>query len=338
MIAKSMYAPAAALALLGVFAVTGCSKSALSVTQPPLGATSNAFPAVGSGEVWTTTLISPTTGNSLTVTEWINTVQGERNTATATVDVTSGYVMVGGGAQTSDPGGNPANVDAILTAAYPVPDNSFDMYTASNKDHDGFYYTSNLSAYAIGIKLTYANGTVVPRSDIIKHLGLNYVTSASAEHPSATAPTYPSNYITLSGGAFDNYGTGWGNLVYENDYSSSIAVAQGKDQNGVDACAITAYDLSYDNQTIDTWGKLNIAYYTNYESVTQSKMTYNLQALDNEAIIGVGGYSTQWTKNGRLLYSMYADSPGDATIQSKDQDQSDLTGVIGGIITKVSVQ
>ena len=333
---KSFYAPAAGLVLLGGFAFASCSKSAKSLEQSPLPPTTDAFPVSSTPtQVWDVTLPAGSNGSGpMEVTEWVSSVTGEVNT-NITTTLPAGFVMVGGGAQVQDPGGNPANVDAILTASYPVNNGAFNTWAASNKDHGGIFYTSDLFVYVIGIKLfDKTTGAALDPSVVIPHLSIFTNTSGVTNHPSATASVPSGAWTVLSSGAQDNY-TGYGNLLVENDYSNSQAFATGKDQKEADPASITAYALAYDNQPIGNFGTIYISYNHGSTPVTTHLQGLFVTILSNYAVAGVGGLST-YTGYGRLLYGTYSATSTSGQFQSKDQDVSDVSGTLSGVVTYIA--
>ena len=77
-------------------------------------------------------------------------------------------------------------------------------------------------------------------------------TGEMAEHPTATVKV-PPNFKMISGGAVDNYGTGYGNMLTASfPASNSSWQANGKSQNVQNATTVTAYALVvYD--PLDLW-------------------------------------------------------------------------------------
>lgn len=331
---KSLHFPVAALATAALF-FTGCSKGVKPVEQS-LPVSPSAFPAGGGRSVaWDVTLPATATSGSMEVTEWVSNTVGEIN-SNITTSVDPGYVMVGGGAQVKDPGGNANNVDAILTAAYPVNDGTFSTYAGSDKDHGGITYVSDLYVYVIGVKLTSQSGSVIPTSSIIPHLVIEQATSTPpADDPFQYVDAPLGGWQVVSGGAMDNYGTGYGNLLTENDYVSTTAYAKGKDQKKVDLSTITAYALCYDNQLISGWGYFQLGYQSGTVNVNNDLMGLVVTILGNYAVAGVGGFS-QSTGYGRLLYGVYSSASTVGDFQSKDQDVVDKTGSLSGIVTYIA--
>lgn len=326
--------PCALIGLIGLSA--SCSKSPLTPQSslPPVGTAS--YPEVpsslqpgqtsnGSAEeiVFDQTIYGATT--SVEVTEWsaISTY-GEHNTVGLAVP--GGYVMVGGGAHILDPNGNQANVDALLTAAYPVGDGQFTTYYASDKDQFTQYF-SEVQAYVIGIKLFGPGGTVIPTSAVIPHLYLTSVTSQVADYPSISL-SIPSQYYNriLSAGAMDDYGTGYGNLITESDWTGTGTTASGKDQHSPDKCDIINNVIAIDNSPIAGFGTLNVINASQSTNNVNHLQTISVAAPSGWALTGVGGHTT-WSGYGRMLYDMYAPFYDQAIVGSKDQQTPDVSGV-----------
>ena len=339
---KSLLAPLAWLALPCALIFAGCSKN-LQPLDRPLTASNNSFGnGFGRAVAWDVTLPATAHSGAMEVTEWVSeTGPAEHNITTTTVD--PGYVMVGGGAQVVDPNGNPNAVDAVLTAAFPIGDGTFSTYMAADKDQGGITYYSYCYSYVIGIKLYNQSGAALPTSSIIPHLVIDSVVSAVADHP-AVSLYVPSGYELLSGGAFDNYGSGYGNCLTRNDYNATeqYANAGGKDQKEADPAAITCYVLAYDGQPISgytgtngTNGTIQVNYAAGYIAVSSDLQGLTVFTTGNSAVAGLGGYST-YTGYGRLLYGVYAYSATASEFQSKDQDVTDISGALQGSVTTIT--
>ena len=324
-------------ALIGLISLsTSCSKSPLTTTSslPAIGTAS--YPEVPSplqnGQTSNGTAASLVfdqrfSGATTTVeiAEWSGiSTYGEHNTIG--IAVGDGFVMVGGGAHILDPNGNQGNVDALLTAAYPVGDGSFTTYYASDKDQFTQYF-SEVEVYVIGIKLYGPGGTVIPTSAIIPHLYWGSITSQIADYPSISL-SLPSQYYNriLSAGAMDDYGSGYGNLLTESDWTGTYTTATGKDQHSPDKCDIIDNVIAIDNSPIAGFGTLNV--------VNASQTTNNVNHLQEISvappsgygITGVGGHAT-WSGYGRMLYDMYATNWNQAIVGSKDQQTPDESGM-----------
>ena len=335
----------AALAIIGLALATGCAKNANAPTGPTLPPVVTPDPqpptqpygtssGEGYAEVWDEMINGATT--SVEVTEWGGWTYGEHNQVeTAVGDDT--YVMVGGGSQTSDPNGNPAAVDAVLTADYPLNDGTFSTFVADNKDHGNIFYNSDLYTYVIGIRLYGPGHTLIPRSTLLSHMYLVDAESISAEHPSETI-SVPSQYDNriLSGGALDDYGSGYGNLLVEDDWNTTSTTASGKDQKVVDYSQIYDFALAIDNNPIAGFGTLNVAYFSGFDNITTDLQTLTITVNPGWGITGVGGLSTYNSGGyGRLLYNMWAPSTSQVLISTKDQDVDDAHGTISGIVSAI---
>jgi|GEM_PF-3451381 hypothetical protein len=343
---KSLAVWGVSLTLIGLIALaTGCTKSPSALkatTLPPIGVTSDqeatSIPngtSTGTGYqvIFDQYIYGATT--TAEVTEWAAYV-GPAEHNTVEIAVENGYVCVGGGAHTVDPNGNQANVDALLTAAYPVVgDGYYSSFVASNKDQFTQYF-SYLYVYVIGLKLYGPGGTVIPTSAITPHLYETYDLSTAAHYPTVSEGV-PSQYANriLSGGAFDDYGSGYGNLITECDWTlPATTTAAGKDQHSPDVCSIYDFVIAIDNNPIAGFGNLNVA----YNSATIPNSTH-LQSLGvavapGYGLTGVGGKTT-WTGYGRMLYDLYAPSSSQIVVGSKDQQTPDISGNISGIVSGV---
>jgi hypothetical protein len=338
---KSFSVAGAALVLVGLAALApSCSKNAKSLETTPLSPITTADPSAPSVPLGTSTgagyaqvfdEVIHGASTSIEITEWAAFTSGEHNQVAIAVE--PGYVMVGGGAQTADPGGNPNNVDAVLTAAYPVNDGTFSTYVADNKDHGNIFYTSDLYAYVIGMKLIGPGGVVVPTSTLIPHMYMTSAQSISADHPIESIST-PSGIRILSGGALDDYTTGYGNLLVEDDWTTSSTTASGKDQKVADVCPIDDYLLGIDNNSIAGFGTLNVQNFSAFNNVTNHLQTITVTIPSGWGVTGVGGKST-YSGYGRLLYNMYAQSATQVVVSTKDQDVNDVSGTISVIASAV---
>lgn len=334
----------AVLAMAGLVSLSSCSKDVKSL-EAPLKPTTNVL-TQGSGRavVWDVTLPATANSGAMEVTEWVSeTGPGDINVTTTSVD--PGYVMVGGGGQVVDPNGNPSAVDAVLTDASPLDDGSFSTFAAADKDHGGIVYLSYCYAYVIGIKLFEPSGAAVPTANIISHLTIyaNQVPGPDqpgVDHPVATIDVPSTNKI-ISVGAQDNYGSGYGNLLTEDYYTSSgLATAAGKDQKVADPCSITCYAIAYDGGPISGYGPnsagtLSLSYVSSSVAVTQHLQGLSAFIPSTSAVAGVGAVST-YTGYGRLLYGVYSATATSGQFQSKDQDVSDISGALGGIVTGIA--
>lgn len=246
------------------------------------------------------------------------------------VGLPAGYVLVGGGAMAHDKvvsGGDPAPVNgdgAFLTQSR--PNGSLTEWIGSSMDHitqDPHY----LTVYAIGMKI---DG--VTSAYLKSQLCLDTTVSLSANHPSATA-TIPSNYLLIGGGAFDNYGTGYGNMLVDSYPASSTTwYVEGKDHRRPDPCTITAYAIGIKNISFPNVGYLQISYpfqapYTlAYNNTPNNALSSATSEYNSWALTCMGG-QVIYTSYGRMMMALCPDMcfwPNfDAVLWSKDQTYPD---------------
>jgi hypothetical protein len=280
--------------------------------------------------IWDQTISGATT--SVEVAVWGAYSYGEINTVEISVD--SGFVMVGGSASIqAPPGGNPT-INSLLTASWPVDDGTYMSYYAANKDHDQVYF-SDLYAYVVGIKLYGPGHTLIPMSTITSHMYLAEGEGGPADHRTKTI-TVPSAYTSriLSGGAFDDYGTGPGNLLTEADWNTTSTTASGKDHIQVDVCPIYDEVLAMDNNPITGFGLINITNFSGSADITEHSQSLSINVGAGWLPIGVGAQST-YTGQGRMLYEMFCNNPTYAVVASKDQVNSDISGTLSGIVSAI---
>jgi len=142
---------------------------------------------------------------------------------TAAVSVPQGYKLIGGGASDNWVGeGN------MLTASYP----SGNQWVAAGKDHQ-VASPSYITVYALGLY----------DPDDEWETTVAQQTSDPAEHPQAVA-TLPPGYVLTGGGAFVDYGSGYGNMLTASfPNGESGWEARSKDHLVVDDAKITAYAI-----------------------------------------------------------------------------------------------
>lgn len=158
-----------------------------------------------------------------------------------TVTIGSGYVLTGGGGKATPQtaGGN----GSFLFSSIPYASGGGSIYngwSAQSKDQ-GISDFANITAYAIGIKAVGA-GVNTPTSNVTPGKP-----SSSLSNPSAFANGYngvlPGINCTLTGGgAYDNWGSGWGNLltaIYPLGTTAWQAFAQSSGQDS--PATMTAY-------------------------------------------------------------------------------------------------
>ncbi len=116
----------------------------------------------------------------------------------ATCDVDPAYVRVGGGIST-----NPSNSNGLmLTASYPSNQTT---WIGAAKDHSASC-PGTISVYAIGIKWRNPTGKPTLVAEITNS------SSPISGNPSSSVGA-GGNCALVGGGAFDNYGSGYGNLL-----------------------------------------------------------------------------------------------------------------------------
>jgi hypothetical protein len=142
---------------------------------------------------------------------------------TAQVSVPQGYKLIGGGAIDNWVGeGN------LLTASYPSGNN----WVAAGKDHQ-VASPSYITVFALGLYDPHDEWEVVVANQ----------TSDPAQHPQAVA-TLPEGYVLTGGGAFVDYGSGYGNLLTASfPNGDSGWEARSKDHLVADPAKVTAYAI-----------------------------------------------------------------------------------------------
>lgn len=161
------------------------------------------------------------------------TSSGNVNHPQATSAVGAGYVMTGGGASTS-----PTNSNGLmLTASYPCDQTT---WMGMAKDHSSSC-TGTITVCAIGIKWRNPSGKPALKMEIASN------PSALSNVPTQTVGA-GGGCTLVGGGAWDNYGSGKGNLLQDSyplypTTSSGAPVwsATGHDCNDSDSCILTVY-------------------------------------------------------------------------------------------------
>lgn len=145
-------------------------------------------------------------------------VQAFKNTTTsavahpaASVAVGAGYVLTGGGAQTIPVTSSGNGSFLFLSMPTNVAGGTNNGWSVQSKDH-GVSDHANIAAYAIGIKPAVA-GVTAPTVNVIPS-----PPSTAANYPAAQASGFNSTHAGLNctltgGGANDNWGNGYGNLL-----------------------------------------------------------------------------------------------------------------------------
>ncbi|RWZ86151.1 MAG: hypothetical protein EO766_15075 [Hydrotalea sp. AMD] len=268
---------------------------------------------------------------------WGDYVDGHINSATTNVD--SDYILVGGGARVSDLSNNSSNVNALLTAAYPVNDNSFYFYNAASKDHIQFY-NHRLWVYAIGIKFylySLKSHAYYPidRNVLLPYFSINTTSTPVAQHPHGISYA-PSGYSVLSGGALLTWqNPSGGNMLVENGISDGGAPihfteSTGKDHITATPAVLQTFTLSVNNNLIYI-GPLDIQ-----QKITSTFNVQHLQTLTQSTdpgylLAGIGAYTT-YSGSGRMLYAMYPLNGQTTFIGGKDHVWSDISG---GLVSEI---
>jgi len=157
----------------------------------------------------------------------------------------SDYAMTGGGAQTvymavAEHDGH------YLTAS--LPDLYSNSWLVASKDHID-ECRAMIIAYAIGVKWSSAALTRFPR--------LQKITShcVQASSNSVSWPSYavaaPASTIMVGGGVRDDYGTGYGNILYESyPRDANTWSASGKDHKDPSPATLTVYAIGVRNMVV----------------------------------------------------------------------------------------
>jgi len=279
-------------------------------------------------------------GGKIEVAVWGDSVDGRLNTMQVAVD--AGFVMIGGGAQVTNFSNTNVGVNALLTAAYPINDGTFTKYAAASKDHQQIY-SHRLWVYVIGLKIYSCDTdkcevTLTP-AQIIASLNITEVTSSPAAHfPSAIAIP-PTGYTPLSGGAFIHW-TDQGNLLVVDGIQQGGGLGSaGKDQQVSSPATITAYCLSIRNPIFCGAFPypLNVSTKSNQVIINQHAQSVSYTTDAGHLLSGVSGASEFAVGgNGRLLFAMYPQNSTSATVSSKDQGATDISGNLVITIFQIS--
>jgi len=221
-----------------------------------------------------------------------------------TVSVSGGYAMVGGGALVYGYSGN----GAFLTESRPLNPTT---WRGQSKDHiiaDPHY----LKVYAIGMRIDNVDPTYL-RSKI----HITYNVSSYSDDPWTTVNTLD-NCLLIGGGAFDDYGLGYGNMLKSSNPSGVQWAVSGGAYRRSSPSQITAYAIGIENISYTTVGYLQTT--VNQTSVgCLAGIAYCYAPVwDGYALTCPGGSSTNHL-TGRLLVGLYPQDsfPGDQVI-SKD--------------------
>lgn len=158
-----------------------------------------------------------------------------------TVSVPSGYVCIGGGANTKyvgPAGAGYSGYGALLTASYPSSDKK--SWIASSKDQH-VVSLHELDVYAIGLRIAGISEEALKNYIIIQS-----ATSVVTNKP-AIIVSLPRNYTLVGGGAKVNLNGGYGNLLVESRPLAPLGgnswIVSSKDHIRFNPTSITAYAI-----------------------------------------------------------------------------------------------
>jgi vibriolysin len=206
----------------------------------------------------------------------------------AEVVVPKGYKLIGGGAIDNWVGeGN------MLTASYP----SGDRWIAAGKDHQ-LASPAYITAYALGL---------IDPDDEWEVL-VAQQTSDPAQHPQAVA-TLPKGYVLTGGGAFVDYGSGYGNILTASfPNGDSGWEARSKDHLVADAAKVTAYAIGVRPRANN---KRRLIHFIKSATGAIEAHPKAQTCLDREWTLSGGGALDNWNEPGNLLTASYPqDIPG----------------------------
>jgi hypothetical protein len=224
------------------------------------------------------------------------------------IQVPPNFKIVGGGAQVFYGTG----YGSLLTASYPSVDRETGFYTiwnAAAKDQ-GTSSPATITAYALAIN----------DPDNLWDVGVAIETSDPSPFPTATA-TLPLDYTLTGGGAFVDYGSGYGSLLTASFPSSDYTwEVRAKQHISPDSARITAYAIGMKST-------VGIGLIHNYVfSTSIDPAEYPTAVIDPEGIAGTltcGGAIDQWTGEGNMLTGSYPTPDGGWFASGKDQKYKD---------------
>jgi len=201
---------------------------------------------------------------------------------TAQVSVPQGYKLIGGGASDNWVGqGN------LLTASYPKGN----QWIAAGKDHQD-PSPSYITVYALGL--------YDPDDDW--EVTVAQQTSDPAEHPQAVA-TLPQGYTLTGGGAFVDYGSGYGNLLTASfPNGDSGWEARSKDHLVADPAKITAYAIGVRARANN---KLRLRQTIKSATGAVAPHPSAQVCLDSGWVLSGGGAIDNWDGEGNLLTASF---------------------------------
>ena len=192
------------------------------------------------------------------------------------------FKILGGGAL--DHYNEPGN---MLTACYPK---SLQLWSVAGKDHQEFSPAS-ITAYALAIHDPNNEWDVV----------ITQQTSDPAQHPNITA-TLPDGYILTGGGAFVNYGNGYGNILTATFPSSqSTWEARSKDHLVADPAQLTAYAIGIRHRD----GAIHLQGHIQQATGAVAQHPNAMVTLDAGWTLTGGGALDNWEEPGNLLTATY---------------------------------
>jgi hypothetical protein len=275
----------------------------------------------------------------LQVSIWAEYFDGTVNHGEVSVD--PDFVLIGGGARTSDFSNSNVGINALLTSAYPKDDGTFSKFVADSKDHI-VPYNHRLWVYAIGMKM-YDLGQIPLDPNLIKaNMKLTKAVSSYTAYPTASAIA-PSGYTLLSGGAKVNW-QGAGNLLTQTMFPTNGInswTAKSKDHGISSPATIESYCISIAASSMPQFGILEVSgRFGSVKAKAYNSATVNLKAYDFAypsdplwLIAGVGGQSA-YTGDGRLLYEVYPVDANTGRISDKDHVYPS-TGTLYGYIRMI---
>lgn len=231
-------------------------------------------------------------------------ITGQEHHPTTVAQVPADFVLVGGGAQTSNDGGfiTESRPDGLLTTWY-----------GSSTDH----IESNLhvlTVYAIGMKIDGVTPDYL-RSKI--HVVSQ--TSSTTNHPFISI-TIESNCLLIGGGAKDNYDpTSWGNmLVSSYPGSSTTWYAGGKDHRKAAVASVTAYAIGIENISFPNVGYIQVGSYAAQNYVSYGGCSATATIPTGWALTCCGGNVDYGGTTGRMITGLYPNYTSQATFTSRD--------------------
>ncbi|TAL75073.1 MAG: hypothetical protein EPN88_03440 [Bacteroidetes bacterium] len=223
---------------------------------------------------------------------WYETT-AEGHTPSLSVSVGADYVLVGGGAYTS-------NINCFITKS--MPDAMLTAWIAKSKDHiTSILHT--LTVFAIGMKIDGVTPDYL-RSKMQRF----FAVSDKINHPTA-AYTVPGNYLLVGGGAWDYYEDdgGYGNMLVSSHPSSSTWYVEGKDHRRADPSKIYAYAIGIENISFPNVGYIQVGYTAEYASTNGGVCFAEASMPTGWALTCCGGW-VHYNTYGRMITIMNPNS------------------------------